>query len=100
MEKHRDFEFTIQESEASMSSTDKRKNERRYRFVFRVVLPFYQFRQKIFFVTSNAESNKCLRKIKLVKPKKSEDKDELKLEVFDENIRDPKTPISFLFQIK
>ena len=44
MEKHRDFEFTIHESEASMSSTDKRKNERRYRFVFRVVLPFYQFR--------------------------------------------------------
>ena len=44
MEKHRDFEFTIHESEASMSSTDKRKNERRYRFVFRVVLAFYRIR--------------------------------------------------------
>ena len=44
MEKHRDFEFTIHESEASMSSTDKRKNERRYRFVFRVVLHFCRFR--------------------------------------------------------
>ena len=36
----------------------------------------------------------------MTKTKKSEDKDELKLEVFDENIRDPKTPISFLFQVK
>ena len=44
MEKHRDFEFTIHESEASMSSTDKRKNERLYRFVFRVVLAFYRIR--------------------------------------------------------
>ena len=44
MEKHRDFEFTIHESEASMSSTDKRKNERRYRFVFRAVLHFCRFR--------------------------------------------------------
>ena len=44
MEKHRDFEFTIHESEASMSSTDKRKNERRYRFVFRAVLAFYGIR--------------------------------------------------------
>ena len=34
MEKQRDFEFTIHESEAS-NSNDKRKNERRYRFVFR-----------------------------------------------------------------
>merc|ERR1712002_465537 len=46
MEKHRDYEFTIHESEAG---NEKRKNQKRYRFVF------------------------------------SEDKDEIKVEIFDEN---------------
>ena len=70
MEKHRDFEFTIHESEASMSSTDKRKNERRYRFVFRVVLAFIDFLIPDTLIkgakSQNASSNtiKCFKNIK------------------------------------
>lgn len=62
MEKHRDFEFTIHESEASMSSTDKRKNERRYRFVFRVVLAFIDSLVPDILINQGCKITKCIFK--------------------------------------